>query len=119
MTTGYDAANRAAWLQGVLGSAPATNYVGTPSSTNWIQYSPHGAPWNYTRQNGLTHTEDFNTLLQLVQAYESVGNVNKAAAMLLLTCPQWGTGGPLSQAADPRRECPDRSGRSMSRLTLH
>ena len=102
ITTGDDAANRAACLQGALGS-DTTNYVGGPSSSNWIQYTPHGVPWNFTRKNGLTYTADYNARLQRVQAYESLGNANTAAAMLLLSCPQWGSGGPASQ---PVKICP-------------
>jgi RHS repeat-associated protein len=94
ITTGYDLANRASYVQGTSAGSTA-NYAGSSSSP--IQYSPHGAAWNYKRGNGLTHVEDFNARLQQVQSYESFGNVNTAQNMLLLLCPQWGTGGPTNQ----------------------
>ena len=69
----------------------------------WIQYAPHGDILAFSRSNSLTHTEDFNNRLQLVQSYESLGNVNSAASMLYALCPQWGSGGPTIQ---PIKICP-------------
>jgi RHS repeat-associated protein len=97
ITTGYDAANRPASLSDATNNNSPKYYVGGSDLSSWIQYSPHGVAWNYTRGNGLTHTEDFNARLQPVQSYDSLQNTNTAQNMLLLLCPQWGTGGPLSQ----------------------
>jgi YD repeat-containing protein len=101
ITTTYDTANRPATLQGTLGAASPTNYVGTATAP--IQYTPHGATWSFSRASGVTHTEDYNSRLQLVQSYESLQNTNDPAHMLLVSCPQWGFGAVSTQ---PNVICP-------------
>jgi RHS repeat-associated protein len=94
----YDAANRPTTLQGTMG-ATVTNYIGNPSVLyaagdfmNSIQYVPHGAVWAYTRKDGITRAEEYNSRLQSIESYYSVGNVNTPAAMLFVSCPHWGFG---------------------------
>jgi RHS repeat-associated protein len=105
----YDAANRPATLQGVLGTT-TTDYIGNPlvtyaagDFTNSIQYVPHGAVWAYTRGDGITRAEEYNNRLQSIESYYSLGNTNDAAHMLFVSCPHWGSGsvGQISKI------CPD------------
>jgi len=45
VVTGYDAANRTAWVQGTA-SAATTKYVGDGgNTTRWTSYSAHGEPY--------------------------------------------------------------------------
>jgi RHS repeat-associated protein len=53
IATGYDGANRLAYLQGNFGTS-TTPYIG--NKTNPIQYWPHGVPYKVPLGNGLWHT---------------------------------------------------------------
>jgi RHS repeat-associated protein len=90
VTTGYDSANRAWWLQGVQGTT-TTSYIGKPSDpATWIGYWPHGGIYSFGRGNGLWHFASFNNHLQQTESYESLNNLNTLATMLLVSCPNWG-----------------------------
>ncbi len=85
IATAYDGANRPAYLKGTLGST-ATPYVG--SSTNWIQYWPHGVPYKVAFGNGLWRTlSSVNGHLQPTAYWDAVNdNPNQ---FLRIEDPNW------------------------------
>ncbi len=85
IATAYDGANRPAYLKGTLGST-ATPYVG--SSTNWIQYWPHGVPYKAAFGNGLWRTlSSVNGHLQPTAYWDAVNdNPNQ---FLRIEDPNW------------------------------
>ena len=88
LSTGYDGANRAVWLQG-LSDGSATNYIGNPnSSSTWAQYWPHGAVYYFIRGNSVWHAASYNNRLQPTESYEAVNN--NSGQMLFVSCPNWG-----------------------------
>ncbi len=88
LSTGYDGANRAVWLQG-LSDGSATNYIGNPnSSSTWAQYWPHGAVYYFIRGNSVWHEASYNNRLQPTESYEAVNN--NSGQMLFVSCPNWG-----------------------------
>ncbi len=90
IATGYDGANRPAWLQGTSGTA-VTPYIGSnANSANWMQYWPSGEPWAFFRGNNLWHAAILNGRLQTVESYEALGNVDGPATTLFQACPGWG-----------------------------
>jgi len=97
IATGYDGANRPAWLQGTLGTA-VTPYIGNnANSGNWMQYWPSGEPWAFFRGNNLWHAAILSGRLQTVESYEALGNVDGPATTLFQACPGWAfsnAGGP-------------------------
>ena len=90
IASGYDGANRAAWLQGSAGGQ-GTNYIGNQAdSTTWTHYWPHGGIYYFLRGNGVWHAASYNSRLQQTESYESLNNVNNPAQMLWVSCPNWG-----------------------------
>jgi len=90
VATGYDGANRPAYLQGTLGTS-VTPYIGVKSdASNWIQYWPTGEPWAFCRgsaSSSLCHAASLNGRLQVVEA---INNQDGPTSMLFLSCPGWG-----------------------------
>ncbi len=93
VATGYDGANRPAYLQGTLGTA-VTPYIGVKSdASKWIQYWPSGEPWAFCRgsaSSSLCHAASLNGRLQVVESYEAINNQDGPTSMLFLPCPGWG-----------------------------
>lgn len=93
ITTGYDGANRPAWLQGSY-SGTQSYYIGNQTQAanalTRINYWPSGEPWYFTRGNNVAHAASLNGRLQVVESYESIGNQDTAATMLFMSCPGWG-----------------------------
>ena len=73
--TSYDSANRVGRVSRAAGtcassSASFLTYAGGPSSTQTIQYAPHGAPWLYVMGNNVWHAMNYNSRLQVCGAQD-------------------------------------------------
>ncbi len=78
ITTGYDLANRVSQVSG-----PAGNYVSA------VGYAPHGAPVSFVYGNNLARVFQYNSRLQMVSAWDAVGNSSNAYLFMLY--PNWGS----------------------------
>ncbi len=86
--TGYDSANRPAWVRGTQGGA-VTSYIGSAQDANtWVHYWPHGGIYYFIRGNEVWHAASYNLRLQQAESYEALRN--DAGQMLFVSCPDWG-----------------------------
>ena len=86
--TGYDSANRPAWVRDALGSA-VTSYIGFAQDANtWVHYWPHGGIYYFIRGNDVWHAASYNLRLQQAESYEAIRN--DPGRMLFVSCPNWG-----------------------------
>ncbi len=78
ITTGYDLTNRANQV-----SDPSGNYVSA------VGYTPQGALGSFVYGNNLARVFQYNSRLQMVSAWDAVGNSSNAYLFMLY--PNWGS----------------------------
>ena len=89
VTSGYDGANRPAYVGGSWAGA-TTNYVGNPNDPNfWTSYWPHGGIHFYPQANGIFHASSFNPRLQQTESYDML--FNDPSHTFFVSCPNWGS----------------------------